>query len=363
MMRLPFRYLEPTFFAGLLDDPILYLRIRPKGRSLLFDCGQIHHLAKRVLRSIDAIFITHAHMDHFMGLDTFTRNVHVAPRTIELFGPPGIAGRLAHKLAAYDWNLAEPNWCSYRVREVHAGRIRTFVLPGPEGFSCRAEGDFPCPDRTIFRSPFLQVEAELCDHKIPALAFRITEGPSFLVDEGKIEAAGLVKGPWLRTLKRLFYGGWREREPLIVLRPGEDGTEELPVRNPAALYESIRRERPAPSIGYVTDVGFTGENLKKLRSLLRGVTLLICECSFLREDLDKARESYHLCSDDFSALVEELRPEYVLPMHLSKAYIGRSRLLYRQLRIPEGVTLIRIPERLTPRPLLPGETEVRESPD
>ncbi|MBE0596404.1 MAG: ribonuclease Z, partial [Desulfuromonadales bacterium] len=66
-MRLPFKFLEPAFFSGLVDDPILLVQLRPLGRSLLFDCGQITHLAKRVLRSIDAVFVSHAHMDHFMG--------------------------------------------------------------------------------------------------------------------------------------------------------------------------------------------------------------------------------------------------------------------------------------------------------
>ena len=64
-MPKPFRYLEPTFFAGLFDDPLLLIRVRPTGRALLFDCGKMHHLAKRVYTSIDAIFISHAHMDHF----------------------------------------------------------------------------------------------------------------------------------------------------------------------------------------------------------------------------------------------------------------------------------------------------------
>ena len=95
-----FRTLEPTFFAGLQDDPLLYLHIRPLGRALLFDCGQMHHLAKRVLRSLDAVFVSHAHMDHFMGIDTLVRSLHVAPRTLAIFGPQGLAEKLSHKLRA-----------------------------------------------------------------------------------------------------------------------------------------------------------------------------------------------------------------------------------------------------------------------
>jgi ribonuclease Z len=73
IMILPsvFKQIEPTFPAGLLDDPLLLVRVRATGRSLLFDCGPLHHLAKRTIKSIDAIFISHAHMDHFMGMDAF----------------------------------------------------------------------------------------------------------------------------------------------------------------------------------------------------------------------------------------------------------------------------------------------------
>jgi ribonuclease Z len=101
--RLPFRNLEPAFFSGLLDDPVLLLNTRPTGRGILIDCGQIHHLAKRVLKSIDALFITHAHMGPFLtGIDTMIRHNHVSPRTIELFGPPGIAEKMAAKFSGYD---------------------------------------------------------------------------------------------------------------------------------------------------------------------------------------------------------------------------------------------------------------------
>ena len=56
--------------------------------------------------------------------------------------PPGLAGRLEHKLCGYDWNLAEPTWCTFRVHEIHPGRSETWLLSGPDGFSCRfAEGE------------------------------------------------------------------------------------------------------------------------------------------------------------------------------------------------------------------------------
>jgi ribonuclease Z len=353
--RLPFRTIEPAFFSGLLDDPVLLLNTRPTGRGILIDCGRVHHLAKRVMKSIDALFVTHAHMDHFMGIDTVIRHNHVSPRTLELFGPPGISEKMSAKFSSYDWNLTEPYWCSFRVHEIHPDSIATFLFPGPDGFPRRFAGERPREDKVIYRNDYLRVEADLCDHKIPVLIFKITERASFLVDEAKIDQAGLVRGPWLRQLKKRFYRGNPSGEPLVVLRLREGNVMEESVEDVAELYESIREEQPPSSIGYVTDIAFTEENLDKLCNLFRGVTLLLCECSFLAGDLDKARVSAHLCTSDINFLVDRLRPPFFLPMHLSKSYIHDCEHVYDELHIPPGVTLLRLPKYRTPRPLLTHE--------
>jgi ribonuclease Z len=135
-----------------------------------------------------------------------------------------------------------------------------------------------------------------------------------------------------------------------------DGSvEEEPVEDVLQLYESIRKEQPPASIGYVTDIGFTQENLDKVCTLFRGVSLLVCECAFLAGDGDKARVSSHLCTSDVNFLLDRLRPPFFLPMHLSKSYIHDCERLYDELEMPRGVTLLRLPKYLTPRPLLTYE--------
>jgi ribonuclease Z len=353
--RPPFRNIEPAFFSGLLDDPVLNVHIRPLGRGILIDCGRIHHLAKRVLKSISALFISHAHMDHFMGIDTFIRSTHVSPRTVDIFGPPGLADKIACKLAGYDWNLTEPYWCSLRVHEIFADRIATSLFSGPDGFERQAGEESTRTDRVIYRDRYLRVEAEACDHKIPTLMFRVTELPSFQVDEAKIGVEGLVRGPWLRDLRRLFARRELTGGPLKVLRRRGETIVEEEVGDAARLYESIRGERLPAAIGYATDIAFSEENVGKVMGLMHGVTLLICECSFLKADLDKARVSAHLCTSDVNYLLERLRPPFFLPMHLSKSYIHHWERLYEELEIPSGVTLVRLPKYLTARPILACE--------
>jgi ribonuclease Z len=170
-----------------------------------------------------------------------------------------------------------------------------------------------------------------------------------------MERLGVVRGDWLKVLKKGFYGGFAGKDPLPVpFRRGEGVVEEQVVER-RALYEAIRGEEKPASVGYVTDLGATEENMEKVAAFMEGVTLLVCECTFLARDRDKARASFHLSSMDLNRLVERIRPGFVLPMHFSKSYGGKSSLLYEELEMPEGVTLLHLPEHLTPRPLLACE--------
>ena len=350
--RLPFRRIEPYFCGGIFDDPLLLVRLRPLGTSLLFDCGQLNHLATRILKSITTVFISHPHMDHFMGLATLIRHNHVAPKTIEVFGPPGIALRVANLLGAFAWNLAEPYWCTIRVHEVHPGLLATTLFPGPEGFVPRPVGERVIDEGEIFRNELVTVSAEVLDHKLPVLAYRLEEQPAFVVDPARLAAVGLGPGPWIRELKDVL----RQKNPanrkVVPLRL--DGTNAIGA-DPLELYAAIRSEQPPASIGYLTDIGATEANLTLARTLLTRLTLLVADCSFLAVDEAKARASYHFTTVDLSSLVASIRPVYLLPTHFSKAYQGMVAQVYAELELPPGTTLIRIPDHVAPRPLLADE--------
>ena len=350
-----FRYLQPSFYAGLLDDPLMFINIRPNGRGFLFDCGQLHHLAKRVLRSVDAVFVSHAHMDHLMGFDHLLRHVLVAPRTITVYGPHGIADRIGSKLAGYDWNLVEPTWCTIEVHEVNPGTIEQCQFAGSRGFKAQHTGSRARLDRTLLQTRHMTVEAEICDHKLPVLIFRVTESSPFLLDRDKLGQERLLPGPWLRELARRFHSGSWQEGPLEIWREEGGQAKVDRIDDPEELYLRIRRSSPPASIGYISDIGMTPDNLERIRGLMHGVTLLVSECTFLTEEKAKARISSHLCAADLNALVRQIRPAMLLPMHLSKSYLGDTQRLYAELDPPPGTGVLQLPDYITPRPLLPSE--------
>lgn len=347
--RYPFRYLEPVFFGGLLDDPLLWLRIRPLGRALLFDCGQIAHLAKRVVKPIDTVFITHAHMDHIMGLPTLIRHHHASPKLLDVYGPPGIAERVYHQLRGYDWNLREPTWCTLRVHEIRPDEILHYSFSGPDGFSRRFDGAEPRTGPAIWACRYATVSAVLLDHKLPVLAFRIDERPHFAIDKNRLEQQGLIQGPWIRLLKNRIWKG-EAGAPLAVARRASDDRIEQ-IADPLLLYEAIRLAQPAAALGYLTDVGWIEENIARIADFLGNLTLLCAECAFLIQDEAKARVSYHLCTSDLNALTQRLQPRYLLAMHLSKSYLRRCAELYRELQPPAATTILQLPPHLVPPPL------------
>jgi ribonuclease Z len=350
-----FRFIKPYFYSGLFDDPVLYVQIRPTGKGLLFDCGQIHHLAKRVLRSVEAVFISHAHMDHLMGFDHLIRHIHVAPGRIAVFGPVGIAERIDHKLSGYDWNLAEQNWCSVDVYEIHERDIKHVEFQGAKSFQSNVGKKIRRIGQTIYETTHCTVQAELCDHKIPSLIFRITERQAFLIDKQRLNAEHLQPGPWLKELKKRFCTGDLEDSPIKVWKKSSEGFVIETVEDAAHLYQKISRSMPPASIGYLSDVGMTNGNLRKFVQLFVGISLLISECTFFAEDRHKARLSAHLCTQDLDEISKLLRPIWLLPMHLSKAYIGNSSQLYEELNPPEATHVLMLPDYLTPRPLLTNE--------
>ncbi len=351
----PFNLLNPTFYAGLLDDPLLLVRLNPANGSVLFDCGQMDHIAKRVLKSVRTLFISHAHMDHFIGIDSFVRSVLVTNRTFRIYGPPGIARKLSSKMEGYDWNLVEDFFCRFDITEVHADKLVAFHLDGAKEFKLFMLDERKRFDRTIYEDNLIWVEGELCEHKLPVIVFKLSEKPSFQVDNDRLEKAGLKKGPWLAELKNWFHQQRESEDLALEIETLDSGT--IIFKDPDQLYQSIRKESTIYSIGYITDIGFTESNLRTVYEMFNDVTLLFCECTFLKEHQSRARESFHLCTDDLNRIIATINPRFFVPMHLSKTYINQSEEMYRQFKIPPRCKLIRLPLRVSAQPLLPADLE------
>jgi ribonuclease Z len=339
-----FRHIEPIFYAGLLDDPLLLIRIKPTGRLLLFDCGQVHHLAKRNFTHLDAIFISHAHMDHWMGIDSVVRHLIASGRTLDLFGPAGLAEKLEHKLNGYDWNLTEDYWCNFRVHEIEDERILRTFFCGAQGFARTSLGDGSRADSCVYQTPFCRVHAQICKHDIDSIIYRIDEQPAFLVDKERLKEAATEPGAWLGTLKRYFFS--QERF---------NSTGRCPERED--LIEQLLIRQHPPQLGYISDISFTPGNLRKILPFMTELELLFSECTYLGRDEARARNANHLCTNDINKLLKELTPRFYVPMHLSRSYRSRVADLFSELSPPPQTQVLPLRLLQTPRPLRADEID------
>jgi ribonuclease BN (tRNA processing enzyme) len=114
---------DPTQCSVLRKFYVLSLTHSCVNCNIATVSSKVHIIAKFRDTSINAIFISHTHMVHFMGMDSVIRHSHASHRTIDIFGPPGLCARAGHKFACYNWNLAETFWGNFRIGAVSPGRI------------------------------------------------------------------------------------------------------------------------------------------------------------------------------------------------------------------------------------------------
>ena len=99
--------LHPMLVNGRTGDPALYIETLFEKHAILFDLGDIAALSPRKVQRLEHVFVSHAHIDHFVGFDRLLRLLVGREKTIRLYGPEGFVDNVHHKLRAYRWNLVD----------------------------------------------------------------------------------------------------------------------------------------------------------------------------------------------------------------------------------------------------------------
>jgi ribonuclease Z len=282
--------LRLTFLGTSAAQPTLHrnlsgLAVKANTDLLLFDCGEGSQ--RQMVRygtgfSVDAVFFTHFHADHYLGIIGFLRTLGMMGRdgAVQLYGPP-TARRLLHQA-------------------VHLG-VESLSFP-VEIHELR-DGD------TVQRRGY-SVQAVAVDHRINALGYVLQEDErpgKFNLE--KVKELGVPPGP--------LYGQLQRGEPVQLpdgrtIRPEDIVGEPRPGRRLVISGDT----RPCPAMVKAS----------------READLLIHESTFSDDEQARALETRHSTAREAAQVAREAGARRLILTHLSSRHDTDPARLLTQAR-------------------------------
>ena len=317
---------HPRLINGPFSDPGLFIAFSFERRALLFDLGELKSLTPRDLLKVTHVFVTHTHMDHFIGFDQLLRVFLGREFEPHFFGPPGFFGNVEGKLAGYTWNLVSdyPPNSGIRVTEVHADRTLTKVYSCRDHFRARDVQEEAPFNGVLLNEPSFRIEATLLDHRTPCLGFGLVEEFYVNIIKEALKEMELPVGPWLTRFKKALHENKNPGEDFLVTWEEHGRTVREWRFTLGDLASKIARTSPGQRIVYVTDLIGSPENCEKVIDLARNADHLFMEAGFLEADRETAREKYHLTAREAGNLARKAGVKEFTPFHFSPRYLQRE---------------------------------------
>lgn len=330
---MPRPFMRPSFAPRLVSespfgDPALFVPFALERRALLFDAGDTGPLSSRDLLKITHVFVSHAHMDHFMGFDGLLLLCLGREKSLHVFGPSGFMRNVEGKLSGYTWNLARrfTNDFSITATDVteqglarRTFRLRDAFAPGPVE-------ELGNPEGLLLAEPSFWVSAAVLDHGTPCLGFALRERFHVNILTSGLSRLGLAPGPWLSDFKKALF----RRDASESMIRALDGSGEAYDFQLGFLAENIAAISPGQSFAYVTDAVFSPENEKKITALANGVDHLYIEAAFLDDDSGVAAEKFHLTAGQAGRMARNAGVKRLSVFHFSPRYSESPGLLHEQ---------------------------------
>ncbi len=278
----------PSIQRGLSSAVVQHRDLR-----FMVDCGE--GTQRQLLRSglgfkrLNKILITHAHLDHILGLaglvSTMTR------------------WEVMEELAIYGGAYALD-----RIRRLLDVVFSPHPIPDSIHFHTIRPG-------VIFATRHLRIEAFPVIHRGPdCYGFQFVEAPKrpFLVD--KAEALGVPPGPERRLLvegQSVTLANGRVVHPDDVLGP----------------------PRPGARLAFIGDLART----KGVAAAIRGADVLVVEATYLEQDKALARQYGHLTAAQAARLARQAQVKRLILTHISRRYADQEILAEAQAIFPATV--------------------------
>ena len=309
---------ELRLVNGSTGDPGLFIDYTGKDDALLFDAGENGNLDTKRLGDLEAVFITHHHVDHFMGLDRIVRANLDRDKALHVYGPVGTITKVYDRIKSYEYPFFPFQKIVLKVHEILDGRLRSAMLecsrkfPPPE----IEENDWEGP--LIYEYRALRIEAVLVDHTVPCLAYALVEPESIEPDAARISAASMPNGPWIGRVTKLLRSSAPQETSIAV------GGQKHPL---GWLREQFFTTIPGRRIAYVTDTAWSDQARPGLLRLAHGARRLYCDSFYARAHESLAQKHRHMTSVQAAEFAKLAEVDELVLIHFSGRYQGRYQTL------------------------------------
>ncbi|MBI4383433.1 MAG: ribonuclease Z [Nitrospinae bacterium] len=327
--------MKPHFHPALINDPLgdpgLVVHFLHESRALLFDLGDLSSVPNAVLLKVSHVFVSHTHIDHFIGFDRFLRIVFGRGKTIRMYGPENFIANVEGKLRGFTWNLVANYNESVTIEavEVHEDHLLTARFRALDKFRKTGEGREPFAENVLLDEPAFSIHTAILEHRVPCLGFALKERFHVNIRKDRLDSLGLAPGAWLNELKRSIHEQRADDWPVRVPANGnaQNAFEE---RRLGDLKKDLVIISPGQKIAYVVDTVFNERNNRRIVDLVRDADVFYCESPFIAEEEERGRERCHLTSRQAGTLAKMAGVKNLLPFHFSARHSGRENQLRRE---------------------------------
>ena len=257
---------------GSTGDPALYVDYPGRDDAILFDAGEICALDSEALGDLGAVFISHHHVDHFIGFDRIVRANLDHDKALHVYGPEGTIRKVYDRIKSYEYQFFPFQKIVIKAHEILPGMIRSALLECTHRFPRPKIREEECSGPVIHDTSDLYVEAAHVDHTTPCLAFAL-------------------------------------------------------VRK-AGLFPDAAETR----VAYVTDTAWSESVRPALLRLARGATKLYCDSFYAHEQIDRALKHRHMTATQAAEFAREAGVEELVLIHFATRYQGRYEALVDEAR-------------------------------
>jgi len=316
-------------------DPCVFIKLLREKRALLLDLGDIRKIPFSEILKVSHIFVTHTHIDHFIGFDQVIRAILRRTEPLKIYGPENIIECINGKLRGYTWNLVSDYPIEIEAYAIKEDKVEAAKFVASRRFELEKIADLPFHKNLIIEEPLFRVRALVLSHGIPVIAYSIEEDFHININKVELERAGLQIGPWLGELKKQIKANY-SYHPLKILKKKSENSVEIETPKGKMNIEElfpILKITKGEKISYVMDVSPTRDNIDKIIEFVRDSDILFCEAYFLSKDKDRALERNHLTAQITGEIAREAKVGELKILHISPKYINNPEEVYREVEL------------------------------